>query len=84
MATMQASTKALWMWLKDEGGRYTAAEVAEHFEWHVDYAIACLYSMRRHKMIAVFSPLEGSRRQRYGVTGMCHVPQGLTVAEAQA
>lgn len=84
MADMQRPGRSVWLWLFREGGRYTAAEIAKQFGWHVDYALACLFSMQRHNMIQKFPPAEGSRRQRYGVTGTCRVPQGLCVAEVQA
>lgn len=84
MTRLQEPNRKAWLWLLNEGGRHTAAEVAQSQDWHVDHAMAQLFSMHRHKLIEKFPPAQGSRRQRYGVTGTCEVPCGITIAEVQA
>lgn len=76
-------TRDVWLWLMQSGGRYTAHEVAEHFGWDSDYAVERLFTMARDNLIEKFPPEPGQRRKRYGVTGLCNVPQGLRVAEVQ-
>ena len=75
-------TRDVWLWLMQSGGRYTAHEVAQHFGWDYNYAIQRLFTMHAGNLIEKFPP-ESGRRQRYGVTGLCNVPQGLRVAEVQ-
>lgn len=80
---MQQNNRELWMWLFNEGGKYTAAEIAEHYGWHVDYAVKVIYSMHRNHLVEKFPPEKNNRRQRYGITGTCQVPQGMRLAEVQ-
>lgn len=82
--TLQDPSRGLWLWLFNEGGRYTAQEIAAKHGWSSDYAIARLFALSSRGQIQKFPPAEGSRRQRYGVTGLCKVPTGMTVAEVQA
>ena len=82
--TLQEPNKELWLWMLNEGGRYTAAEVAKKQEIGVELAMQRLFSMQRRRLIDKFPPAPGSRRQRYGITGMCEVPCGMTIAEVQA
>jgi hypothetical protein len=84
MTCLQDPSRGLWLWLFNEGGRYTAQEIAVQQDWSVEYAIDRLFSMSSRGQIQKFPPAEGSRRQRYGVTGTCRVPSGMTVAEVQA
>jgi hypothetical protein len=81
---IQNANRELWLWLFREGGRYTAAEVAKQQDISTSLAIQRLFSMQRRKLIQKFPPAPGSRRQRYGVTGLCEVPCGMTIAEVQA
>lgn len=82
--TLQDPSRGLWLWLFNEGGRYTAHEIAVSQDWAVEYALERVFAMSRRGQIHKFPPAEGSRRQRYGVTGTCKVPTGMTVAEVQA
>jgi hypothetical protein len=81
---IQDQNRDLWLWLFNEGGRYTAAEIAKAHDISASLAMQRLYSMQRRDLIAKFPPAAGSRRQRYGITGLCEVPCGMTIAEVQA
>lgn len=85
MTKMQEPNRALWLWLFSEGGRYSVVEIAQKFEWSVDYATMQIYSMLRQKRVQKFSEKPNNRlRVKFGVTGLCQVPTGMTLAEVQA
>lgn len=84
MALQAEENRDFWLWLFNEGGRYTANEIAAKHGWTVDKALERLFSMSSRGQIHKFPPEPGDRRQRYGVTGTCRVPTGMTVAEVQA
>ena len=84
MARLNDDTRYLWQWMFQEGGRYTAHEIAKRMQWHTDYAMERIYSMFRNELVEKFPPAAGSRRQRYGITGTCAVPTGMRIAEVQA
>jgi len=84
MTCLTEPSRDMWLWLFNQGGRYTANEVAAHFNWSVEYAVDRLFSMAGRGQLEKFPPAPGSRRQRYGVTGTCRVPTGMTVGEVQA
>ena len=84
MTKMQEPNRALWLWLFSEGGRYSVVEIAKKFEWSVDYATMQIYSMFRQNRVQKFSETSNNRlRVKFGVTGLCEVPSGLTLAEVQ-
>lgn len=84
MPQMSESNKELWLWLLQAGGYWTAHDVARQTaREHMDVFHA-LHAMARRGLLVQIEPAKGSIRKRYGVTGMCLVPLGLTVAECQA
>ncbi len=80
---MQEFNKKLWMLLFNEGGKFTANELAVRLDVHVDYMMDQLNSMHRGRLIEKFAPEKGSRRLRYGITGTCQAPRGMCLAELQ-
>lgn len=80
---IQDANKSLWLWLFAQGGRHTAAEIAKAHGIGVELAMQRVYSMQRRNLIQKFPPAPGSGRQQYGVTGLCEVPCGMTIAEVQ-
>lgn len=85
MTKMQEPNRALWLWLFNEGGRYSVVEIAEKFDWSVDYATMQIYAMARSNRVQKFKEKLNNRiRLKFGVTGLCEVPFGMTLAEVQA
>lgn len=85
MTKMQEPSRDLWLWLFNEGGRYSVVEIAEKFQWSVDYATMQIYSMTKSNRVQKFKEKLNNRvRIKFGVTGLCQVPAGMTVAEVQA
>ena len=80
---MQQTNRNLWLMLFNEGGRYTAAELADRLSVHTDYMVEQLNSLHRARLIEKFQPEVGQRRLRYGITGSCSIPRGMTLAEVQ-
>jgi hypothetical protein len=83
MSTTSDLTRAIWLWLLQNGGRWTAAEVAEALRKESMPVFDALANMSRRRLVQDYEPVEGERRKRYGVTGTCCVPQGMCVAEVQ-
>lgn len=85
MAATSDLTRAIWLWLLQHGGRYTAAEIAHGLGKDTDPVFAQLTAMCTRGLVAKFPPESSDgRRLRYGVTGLCGIPQGMRVAEVQA
>lgn len=76
--------RKLWLWLCTRGGKWTAQEIAQHFGGDSQALFRALHGMHRRELVAQFPPAEGQYRKRYGVTGTCLVPYGVSVAETQA
>lgn len=76
--------RKLWIWLCTQGGKWTAQELAVRYGGDSQELFRSLHAMSRRQVIAQFPPAPGERRKRYGVTGTCLVPIGISVAEAQA
>ncbi len=76
--------RALWLWLLQKGGAWTAHAVAHQLRLHASDVFWALTAMTRRGLVEKQSPEPGSRRLRYAVTGTCLVPNGLCVGEVQA
>lgn len=74
----------LWVWLCTRGGKWTAQELAHNLGGDSQRIFRQLHGMSRRQLVAQFDPEQGSRYKRYGVTGTCLVPYGVSVAETQA
>lgn len=83
---MKISQKNLrvWLWLCSQGGLWTAQELAVRLGGDSQDVFRSLHAMSRRQLIAKYPPEDGSRYHRYGVTGTCLIPYGVSVAEAQA
>lgn len=78
-------TRTIWLWLLNEGGFWTAAEIARKTEKEVDEVFNCLTAMSRSdRNLVKKQQSPHSRRLVYGVDGTCLVPCGLALAEVQA
>lgn len=76
-------TRSIWLWLLNEGGYWTANEIARRTDNTVDDVFDCLVGMARRGLIKK----EKSAQHRwlvYGVDGTCLVPCGLSLGEVQA
>jgi hypothetical protein len=76
--------RKLWLWLCDQGGTWTVQEILQRYGGDSGKVFRALHGMHRRELVAQFPPLPGQFRKRYGVTGTCLVPYGVSVAEAQA
>lgn len=76
--------RRIWTWLCTQGGKWTAQELARHMGGDSQQIFRSLHAMSRRELVAQFDPEPGSRYKRYGVTGTCLVPYGVSVAETQA
>lgn len=75
--------RMIWLWLLNEGGYWTAREIAQRVGMDPLVVFRRCGAMVRRSLI-VSRKGEGQRYLSYGVTGTCLVPKGMTVAEAQA
>jgi hypothetical protein len=76
--------RRIWLWLCTEGGKWTARELAQRIGGDSQEIFRALHGMHVRNLVEQFEPDAGGRYKRYGVTGTCLVPIGLTVAEVQA
>lgn len=76
--------RRLWIWLCSQGGKWTAQELARRYGGDSQELFRSLHAMSRRQLVAQFPPEEGNRFKRYGVTGTCLIPFGVSVAETQA
>lgn len=83
MAFQQDEAKNLWLWMLHTGGGKTISQIARQFEWSTEYTTERIFSMLRSNTVVKFPVELGERQRRYGVTGLCRVPQGMTLAEVQ-
>jgi DNA-binding MarR family transcriptional regulator len=83
---MKISEKNLriWLWLCSHGGLWTAQELAQRLGGNSQDIFRSLHAMSRRQLLAKYPPDENGRYYRYGVTGTCLIPYGVSVAEAQA
>jgi hypothetical protein len=80
---LREPNRSLWLWLFNDGGAWTAHDLARQLGQEVERTFNQLSCMERRGILAKLPPSEGSRRLRYVVTGTCLVPHGLHVAEVQ-
>ena len=76
-------TKSIWLWLLQEGGKWTAAGVAEALGKSVDEVFEVISRLEVRGMVKK-GKAENHRRLVYWVDGTCAIPQGMAVAEVQA
>lgn len=81
---MKASdfTKEVWLYLLNEGGYWTARQLATNLKVDIDKILDALHGMERRNLVKKQHGIE-SRRLIYGIDGTCLVPCGLAVAEVQ-
>lgn len=84
MPQIADKNRELWLWLFNDGGAWTAHDLAREFGREVDEMFRQLTGMAARKLIDRMPPTEGTRRLRYAVTGTCLVPLGMCVAEVQS
>ncbi|MFA7291877.1 MAG: hypothetical protein WC023_06470 [Rhodocyclaceae bacterium] len=75
--------RKLWLWLRGNGGKWTAEELAKRIGGDSLDLFRSLHAMARRELVAKYPPEPGQRKQRYAVTGTCLIPYGVSVAEAQ-
>jgi hypothetical protein len=80
---LQEPNRQLWLWLLYDGGEWTASDLAAHLQQDRDDTFWQLYAMAKRGLVDKLPPLEGSRANRFAVTGTCKVPYGIHVAEVQ-
>lgn len=80
MAHLRTDNRALWLWLFNDGGAWTADDLVRERGRGAALAAA---DMAQRGLLEKLEPIAGSARLRYAVTGTCLVPQGLHVAEVQ-
>ncbi|WP_294767185.1 hypothetical protein [uncultured Rhodoferax sp.] len=78
-----AFTREIWLWLLNEGGYWTASEIARRTDNKVEDVFNCLSGMERRDLIKKRKG-EKTHRLVYGVDGTCLVPCGLSLGEVQA
>jgi hypothetical protein len=84
MPQIKESNRDLWVWLLNDGGAWTAHDIAKEVEREVDDVFNRLAAMAAKGFVVKLPPANGSRRLRYAVTGTCRIPFGMRVAEVQA
>lgn len=72
--------REMWLWLFNEGGYWTASDIAHRTGHDALLIFRGLGAMHRRGLLA--SKKEG-RWKAYGVTGTCFVPKGMRIAEVQ-
>lgn len=83
MPRMSDENKDLWLWLLNDDGAWTVADLAQLLNRDPDRLFSQLNGMANKGHLEKLPPIEGSRRLRYAVTGTCRIPLGLRVAEVQ-
>lgn len=78
------ANKFLWIWLLQHHGFWTCQEIAQRTGYASINIFRALHGMHCRKLVEQCEPAKGERWKRYGVTGTCLVPLGLSVAEVQA
>jgi hypothetical protein len=84
MPNLSQTGRDVWLWLLQDGGAWTVAEMAQATRRKPNDLFDQLQNMAAKGTIEKMPPALGSRRLRYAVTGTCKVPQGMCVAEVQA
>lgn len=84
MSALNPEARKLWLWLLHRGGKWTAQELAKAYGGDSKALFQLLHRMHRNELVDQFPPAEGQRYKRYSVTGTCHIPQRMFVAEVQA
>jgi hypothetical protein len=80
---LREPNRVLWLWLFNDGGAWTAHDLAHELGQDVERTFNQLSGMARRGIVERMTPEAGTRRLRYAVTGVCLVPHGLHVAEVQ-
>lgn len=83
MPRMSDEAREVWLFLLNDDGAWTVADLAARLQCDPDRLFDRLSGMAAKEHLAKLPPAPGSRRLRYAVTGTCRVPQGMHVAEVQ-
>jgi predicted transcriptional regulator len=84
MPKLSEPNRDLWLWLLNDGGAWTVADLAKEIERDPQRLFDQVANMAAKGIVEKLPPVPGSRRLRYAVTGTCRVPLGMHVAEVQA
>jgi ribosomal protein L13E len=81
MSDQRASTKAIWMHLLREGGRWSVREVAKALKSDAVLTSQNMMKMRANEYLVSFPRTRHKNGVAFGVTKECKVPRGFTVEE---
>lgn len=84
MSALHDEASAIWLWLLQHGGWWSAPELASLCGGDQALASRRLRIMEQGGMLQRRNPSGEHKRIRYGVTGTCRMPAGLTVGQVQA
>lgn len=84
MPRLSEPSRELWLFLLQDGGAWTVADLADATAGDPAQVFERVSRMSVCGLVEKLPPLEGNRRLRYAVTGLCAVPLGMRVAEVQA
>jgi hypothetical protein len=67
-------TRPLWLYLLEEGGRWTASELARTLSFEINQACAALSQMHTRGMVKRHVPTEYGKTMAYEVDDSCRLP----------
>jgi hypothetical protein len=76
-------TRPLWLYLLEEGGRWTASELARTLSFEINQACAALSQMHTRGMVKRHVPTEYGKTMAYEVDDSCRLPDNLTLADVR-
>lgn len=74
--------RKIWLWLFNNGGYWTAEEVARRVGEDPYQVFKSLHAMARRGLV-VKHKSQFHKRLSYGIDGTCFVPKGMRIAEVQ-
>ena len=75
------TTKAAWLFLLREGGRWTAVDIADELGDSNQEVMQMIAAMVSGGLVRRYEKQKPCAYLTYGVTAACKVPRGVTIAE---